>query len=98
MTEPTPEHPVGEVRLPDDVARSPIEFFELRMKLDTTLTVNGDNWMKPGIEGAIRWRRLPDDDDLKAAVQYLQFAVIDPAIQELIGLLSQQLAESRRRR
>ena len=58
MTEPTPEHPVGEVTLPDDIAQSPIEFFEIRMKLDTTLTINGDSWMKPGIEGAIRFRRL----------------------------------------
>ena len=98
MTEPTPEHPVGEVRLPDEIASSPIEFFELRMKLDTTLSVNNDAWMKPGIEGAIRWRRLPDEGELKDATSYLQFAVIDPAIQELIGLLSQQLAESRRRR
>ena len=96
MTEPTPERPVGEVRLPDEIAAAPIEYFELRMKLDTTLTINGDSWMKPGIEGAIRFKRLPTDEQLRDATTYLQFAVIDPAIQELIGLLSQQLAEARR--
>ena len=96
--EPTPEHPVGEIKLPDDIATSPIEFFEIRMKLDTTLTVNGDNWMKPGIEGAIRFKRLPSEEQLRDATTYIQFAVIDPAIQQMIELLSQQLAEARRRR
>jgi hypothetical protein len=98
MTEPTPENPVGDVKLPDDIATSPIEHFELRMKLDTTLTVNSENWMKPGIEAAIRWKRLPNEQEMKDATAYLQFAVIDPAIQQMISLLSQQLAESRRRR
>jgi hypothetical protein len=98
MTDPTPERPVGEVKLPDDIARSPIEFFELRMKLDTTLTVNDSNWMKPGIEGAVRWKRLPTEDELKDATAWIQFAVIDPAIQQMIGLLSEQLAEARRRK
>jgi hypothetical protein len=95
-TEPTPERPVGEVRLPDEVATSPIEFFEIRMKLDTTLTINGDHWMKPGVESAIRFKRLPTEEQLKDATTYIQYAVIDPAIQEMIALLSQQLAEARR--
>lgn len=98
MNEPTPEHPVGEVALPDDIGGAPIEGFELRMKLDTTLTVNGTNWFKPGIEGAIRWKRLPSEEQLKDATTYIQFAVIDPAIQEMIGLLSQQLADAQRNR
>lgn len=96
--EPTPEKPVGEVKLPIEVATSPIEFFELRMKLDTTLTVNDTNWMKPGIEGAIRWRRLPSDQELKDATAYIQFAVIDPAIQQMISLLSQKLADERKKK
>lgn len=96
MTEPTPEKPVGDVKLPREVAESPIEFFEIRMKLDTTLTVNGDNWMKPGCEGAIRFKRLPTDGQLKDAAAYIQYAVIDPAIQEMIGLLSTRLAEARK--
>jgi hypothetical protein len=98
MTDPTPERPVGDVTLPEEMIGSPIEFFELRMRLDTTLTVNGDNWMKPGIEGAVRWKRLPTEDELKDATAYIQFAVIDPAIQQMIGLLSEQLAEARRRK
>lgn len=98
MTGPTPEKPVDTVVVPDQVAGSPIEFFELRMKLDTTLTINETHWMKPGVESAIRWRRLPDDRELADATAYIQLAVLNPAISELIGLLSQQLAEARKQR
>ena len=98
MTNPTPELPVGTVETPDDIGGSPIEGFELKMKLDTTLTVNGTNWMKPGVESAIRWRRLPTEQELQDAAAYIQYAVIDPTIQQMIGLLSQQLADAQRKR
>ena len=96
--EPTPERPVGDVTLPEEIASSPIEFFEIRMKLDTTLTVNGDNWMKPGVEGAIRFKRLPSSEQLADAAAYIQYAVIDPTIQQMIAQLSEQLAEARKAR
>jgi hypothetical protein len=33
---------------------------------------------------------------LRDAATYIQFAVIDPAMQEMIGLLSQRLADERK--
>lgn len=93
-----PEDPAESVALPEDIASSPIEFFELRMKLDTTLTIGETHWAKPGCEGAIRWRRLPSEQELKDAATYIQFAVIDPVLQDVISHMSQRLEEQRKRR
>lgn len=92
------DEPVESVALPEDIASSPIEFFELRMKLDTTLTINDTNWAKPGVEGAIRWKRLPTESELKDAATYIQFAVIDPALQDIIAHMAQRLEEQRKAR
>jgi hypothetical protein len=96
--QPTPEHPVGDVQTPDDIGGSPIERFTLTLRLDTTLTVNSTNWMKPGCEGSITWKRLPTEQELKDAAAWIQFGVIDPILQDNIGHLSQQLEETRRSR
>lgn len=96
--QPTPEHPVDTVETPDDIVASPIEKFTLTLRLDTTLTVNGTNWMKPGVEGAITWKRLPSEQELADAAAYIQFGVIDPVLQDNIAHLSKRLEETRRSR
>jgi len=97
VSEPTPERPVASVEGPADQLGSPIESFELTMKLDCTLTVNGTDWMKPGVQGAIKWRRLPSEEELKLGTTYIQQAVIGPAIADAISHMSARLDEARRR-
>jgi len=93
----TPEHPVTSVAGPHEQLGSPIESFELTMKLDCTLTVNGTDWFKPGVSGAIKWKRLPSEEELKLGSTYIQEAVIGPAIADAINHMSARLEEARRR-
>lgn len=97
MTEPTLERPVTTVAGPDEQLGSPIESFTLTMKLDCTLSVNGTDWMKPGVQGAIKWKRLPSEEELTLGTTYIQQAVIGPAIADAIAHMSARLEEARRR-
>lgn len=74
-----------------DGSQNSIESFELRMRLDCTLRVNDSDWFKPGVEGAVRWKRLPDDQDLKDAASYLQFGVIDPTITDALAHIMERM-------
>lgn len=93
----TPEEQPGfEVGTPED-DHNPIVSFELKMKLDCTISINGTDWFKPGVEGAIRWKHLPDENDIQAAATYIQFHVIDPTISDAISHITERIKGQPRR-
>jgi len=94
----SPEYPVTSIAGPDEQVGSPIVSFTLTMKLDCTLTVNSTDWFKPSVQGAIQWNRLPSEEELKMGSEYIQGAVIGPAIADAIAHMSARLEEARRRR
>lgn len=85
-----------------------IDTFELRIRLDATLTVNGDQWIKPGTEGAITWRGqewngqwidpLPSEDELIAAYKRIEAGMVAPILEEIIALSQRRLTEKRQGR
>jgi hypothetical protein len=80
-----------------------IEWVELELKLDATITVGSyvpnpepKEWIKPGCAGKVHFRGMPDEDQIKAAYQYLQAYMIAPALEEVIVHVQSQLVQGRR--
>jgi len=80
-----------------------IEWMELELRLDATITVGSyqpgpepTEWIKPGCAGKIHFRGMPDENQLRAAYQYLQSYTIAPALEEVISQVQGQLVERRR--
>ena len=83
-----------------------IESFSLTVRMDATLTVNGDNWVKPGAEGTITWKGhewreewqdpVPTADELAAAFKLIQREILSPVLEEVIEASTRRVAEVRR--
>jgi hypothetical protein len=90
MSVPTPDLPAE------------IEWVELELKLDATITVGAyqgpepTEWMKPGCGGKVHFRGMPDEEQLRAAYGYLQAYMIAPALEEVIVQIQNRLVEQRR--
>lgn len=89
--------------VPTPIGDGQIEFVELRIKMDATLTVQTASaqpteWIKPGVEAAIRWRgpEAPAEMQLRAGAQFLQGTMIAPHLEELIVMVSDGLQRARR--
>lgn len=96
MADPSPEKPVGDIETPFDLAAERIVRFEVECRLDTTITVNGNNWFKPGISSKVGWNYLPEEVDIRTAIEYMERAVLAPAIDQQVEHMSQQLAAHQR--
>ena len=77
-----------------------IEWVELTLRLDATITVGGDGgepqqWLKPGAEGKIRMRGLPTAEQLTNGYRYIQGGILAPALEEVIVQIQQKLAKSK---
>lgn len=80
---------------PEDFEPEAFEFgIELRM--DATVTVNGQNWIKPGVSTHKNWRirhgLLPSRKELELAMDYMQLGVINPVISQMIDEIHQRVA------
>lgn len=80
-----------------------IEWVELELKLDATITVGSyqpgpepTEWIKPGCSGKVHFRGMPDEEQLRAASNYLQGFMIAPALEEVIVQVQAKLVEGRR--
>ena len=78
-----------------------IEWVELKLRLDATITVGGvggspTEWMKPGAEGAIRWRGQPGEEELVRGYLYIQEKMLKPMLEDVIVELRKRLQEARR--
>jgi len=83
-----------------------MEKFHLAVRMDATLTVNGDQqWLKPGAEGGLTWKGyewngqwvdpLPTPDQIRAAFQIIQMTVLAPVLEELIVVSQREIAKHR---
>ena len=90
---------------PTPIGDGEVEWVELRIRMDATLTVSTDaanptEWIKPGAEGAIRLRgpNLPEPEQLRAAAQYLQIYQLAPALEDVIALIQERVRQQRQGR
>jgi hypothetical protein len=74
-----------------------IESFSITARLDVTLKVNDSDFYKPGAEGTIKFRGLPDHDKIDAAYQYLVFEVIDRQMTGALEKVLERLEEQQKR-
>lgn len=82
-----------------------IDSFQLTLRMDATLTVNGDQWLKPGAEGSITWRGhewggewqdpIPSEEELKIASKMIQAGIVGPILEEMIALSQRRVVEMR---
>lgn len=90
---PTAEEPVT------DDPREPEQFeFHVEIRMDATVSINGQDWIKPGATAGHRWRirdgLLPSEAELKMKVYYIQAGVLQPVLEEMIELIGQRVAEA----
>jgi hypothetical protein len=80
-----------------------VESVRLTIRMDATLTVGADGanpteWIKPGVEGSITFRGPsgPNEDQLRAASQYIQSDMIAPALEDVIVMVGERFKQLRR--
>ena len=78
-----------------------IEFVELTVRVDATMTVGTygekpSEWMKTGAEGKAHMRGIPAPDQIQTAYNYIQATMLEPALAQMIGTIHEKLIEQRR--
>lgn len=83
-----------------------IDSFQLTIRMDATITVNGDQWFKPGAEGSMTWKGyewsgqwvdpIPTEEELKVAFGLIQTGILTPVLEEVITASQRRIAEARR--
>lgn len=68
-----------------------IERFEIRVRLDASVCVNGQDWLKPGVETAVRWSGLPSAQEQADAVEFMQREVVAPVIAQVMELVDERV-------
>jgi hypothetical protein len=68
------------------------EITEVRVsyKLDATVTVNGTQWIKPGVEASIKFDGVPSPERLDAGSQYLISQVVEPILGQVIEMVLEE--------
>ena len=77
-----------------------IERFELRLRMDATVSVTGptgevQNWLKPGTEVAATWRGFPSDAEVVLRYNSLKERCTD-LLEEIVVTIHHRLEEARR--
>lgn len=68
-----------------------IEKFEIRVRLDASVIVNGQDWLKPGVETAVRWGSIPSAQEQADAVAFMQKEVLAPVIAQVLELVDERV-------
>lgn len=72
-----------------------VEKFEIRVRLDASVIVNGQDWLKPGVETAVRWRGIPSAQEQADAVEFMQSQVVAPVIAQVMELVDERVSALR---
>lgn len=76
--------------------------FSVEIRMDATVDINGQNWIKPGATTKKTWRirhgLLPSRVELELATAYMQEGVLKPVLAEMIDLIYQRVAEAQMNR
>lgn len=76
--------------------------FGIEIRMDATVTVNGDNWVKPGASTHKNWRirngLLPSRKELEATIAYMQAGVLTPVLSEMIDMIGTHVVEQQTKR
>lgn len=78
-----------------------VESVELRLRLDATLTVNkgtstATEWLKPGVEGSMRWNGIPTQEQIQMGYQFINQGMLAPTLEDVIVHLRAVMVEARR--
>lgn len=71
-----------------------ITTFKIEHRLDTTVTINGDTWVKPGVNAGMTFNGLPTSEQIKMASEYMTQEILDPLATELVENVAQKLREA----
>lgn len=83
--------------LPERAAGGITEF-SINLSVGASIEVNGRDWLKVGNSGGMKWSKLPTVEELKAATSYIQKGLLEPTINEMIGLMGQSVVEQQMNR
>lgn len=72
-----------------------VERFEIRVRLDASVIVNGQDWLKPGVETAVRWGYIPSPQEQADAVAFMQAEVVAPVIAQVMELVDERVTALR---
>lgn len=76
--------------------------FSLELRIDATVAVNSQDWLKPGVTVKKKWRVrdgiLPSRKELELTVGYMQHGALNPMLSEMIDLMMKGVAEAQNNR
>lgn len=62
-----------------------IQSVKIEYRLDATVTINGDTWIKPGVSAGVQLGALPDREQVEKISAYLNETVLEPVISDIIS-------------
>jgi hypothetical protein len=89
------------VPVPQPPGNGQIEFVELTVRVDATMTVGTygekpSEWMKTGAEGKVHMNGIPVPEQIQTAYNYIQVTMLEPAMTQMINTIHEKLVEQRR--
>lgn len=64
--------------------------FHIEYKLDATVTINGNSWVKPGVSAGITFNDIPTSAQLQAGSKFLIGEVVEPLLGQVIESVAEQ--------
>lgn len=61
------------------------------VSLGATVTVNGTNWVKPGVSSGIKWDSIPEEEEIRGALKALSDSLVEPTLEDLIVQLTEEM-------
>ncbi|WP_267716742.1 hypothetical protein [Streptomyces sp. CoH17] len=74
--------------------KAEITQFKLELHLGGTVTVSslsGQHWIKPGVTSGLTWDGIPEESELKAAVQLLLKGALGPVMDDIVKLIHERI-------
>lgn len=68
-----------------------ITSFKFELRLDATVSINGENWVKPGVSTSTHWNDVPSPRELEVAKKYMMNKILEPTVSDVVELVSEKV-------
>lgn len=71
-----------------------ITHFRVEFRLDATVTVNHETWVKPGASTSTTWTDVPTPRELQVARGYMMDQILEPVLSDMVEMITDRVAKT----
>ncbi len=68
-----------------------IRSFSVELRLDATVQINGEAWVKPGASTKTTWTDIPSPRELEVAQGYMTQEILEPTLGQMVEMITERV-------